>query len=513
MSDTDSFCSVVSEYLDSTDIKTDYQKKLDNINGWVEEQRRSGNEKKIEEIGKALTSAVNAVEKFNTGDPYDITCGTLEIIGSVATVAAVVAGGPVGVGVAAFCSIAGAIVSANKPGKPSVVEQLSDVVHSELINFNKKLQDQELGGLQLRVQRQISQLKELGADEELDDRNLWNHFVHFMGQLSTRVDSPLPFKYENNLPKNPEMADFVTALKTYCRAHTCFMALLTVAKGKFEEFPGRSEDVETVDRLIKDQKQAAKEKLQFLSDKKHLTFLGRLPSEQGSLTKILLLSRDPKAKSVVEKIRSSLALPEMPDSEKVEEMAEKVSRQSVKLKYSKDFSWGVLAVQFFNETDFPMRIVSGTVGWPKGNLEFRQDIRPRSSYEHRISSFTGSFSIGGYMKIAYKGKLEEKEDPNEAGVGIIEFAMSRPFHNPWGDSGKNNIQDKTDIGRTRGQDTYDKMNSGETKTLYWKWRGKHYLATCENRKAAVDKVMVNAAKTWRFIVQDFDPFKEVEDDS
>lgn len=36
-------------------------------------------------------------------------------------------------------------------------------------------------------------------------------------------------------------------------------------------------------------------------------------------------------------------------------------------------------VQFINETDFPMKIVSGSVGVSKSNLEFVQDIEPRSS--------------------------------------------------------------------------------------------------------------------------------------
>ena len=40
------------------------------------------------------------------------------------------------------------------------------------------------------------------------------------------------------------------------------------------------------------------------------------------------------------------------------------------------------------------------------------------------------------MKIAYNGRFspeKEEDDAYERDAGIIEFAMSRPFYNPWGD--------------------------------------------------------------------------------
>lgn len=154
----------------------------------------------------------------------------------------------------ALCSIAGAIVSSNKPAKPSVVEQLAQVVHSELNNFFDKLQGAELSGLEGRVKRQKTRLQEMKGKEEQDDENLWNDYDHFMGLL--------------------------------------------------------------------------------VGDKRHLKFIGRLPSEGGKLTKILLLARNPTAKQVVESVRGSLDLPKMADSVKVEKATEKVSRQTVKLKFN-----------------------------------------------------------------------------------------------------------------------------------------------------------------------------------
>ena len=52
------------------------------------------------------------------------------------------------------------------------------------------------------------------------------------------------------------------------------------------------------------------------------------------MTKILLLARNPTARQVVESVRGSLDLPKMADSVKVEKAVEKVSRQTVKLKFN-----------------------------------------------------------------------------------------------------------------------------------------------------------------------------------
>ncbi len=193
-----------------------------------------------------------------------------------------------------------------------MLDQLAKAVHDELVHFNKMLQDQKYDGLKRRVSDQESQLQTMESGEKLDDHNLWNDFVQLMGELSNRFESPLPFKYEDNLTKDPDVADFVTAVVTYCEAYCCFMALLISAKGKFAELGSAyREDENAVDRKISCQREDAKEKLSFLSDKRYLTFLGRLPYEGGKLTKIVALSRNKRGKSLVEAVRSSLGLQEM----------------------------------------------------------------------------------------------------------------------------------------------------------------------------------------------------------
>ena len=125
--------------------------------------------------------------------------------------------------------------------------------------------------------------------------------MDYFSQLMGELELPLPFKYDkHSLTKDSVVADFVTAVVTYCRAYSCFMALLMAAKGKFSEMGSRhKEDEEAADRKISCQRNDAKKKLGFLSDGRYLTFLGSLPYEGGKLTKILVLSRKLSAKTLV----------------------------------------------------------------------------------------------------------------------------------------------------------------------------------------------------------------------
>lgn len=120
-----------------------------------------------------------------------------------------------------------------------------------------------------------------------------------------------------------------------------------------------------------------------------------------------------------------------------------------------------------NETDYPMRIVSGTLGWPKGNLELVEDVKPQSYYSKVIWSFTGTLSTGGYIMIANKENLSSApavDDSIETDVRVIDFALSSPL----AACVKINIQDKTDCGRSKGKDAYHKMTNDEEEALYGK---------------------------------------------
>lgn len=357
--------------------KPDYDNKVDEISDWIKEQKKKEKDKAeqipVEDVGKVLIATINSIEKFKSDDSLKITTGVLDIISS----AGHLVGKPYGPATTAICSIISAILTISKPQQPSVVDQLAKVVHTELARFNKRLQDQKYDGLKRRVSDQKSQLRAMTPGERLDDPNLWNDYVQFMGELSNRFESPIPFEFEYNLTKDPDMADFVTAVVTFSEAYCCFMALLFAAKGTFAELGSEyKEDEDAVDRKIGCQKEDAKEKLSFLSEERYLTFLGRLPYEGGKLTKIVALSRNMRGKSLVEAVRGSLGLTQMEDYAAVEAAASKVARQSVKAKTEWHqvlpetlLKWFLVStfgpmfwVQFINETDFPMKIVSGRIG-------------------------------------------------------------------------------------------------------------------------------------------------------
>ncbi|XP_074615238.1 uncharacterized protein LOC141874750 isoform X2 [Acropora palmata] len=496
---------------------------------WVIEQLKKieadrAAQRSDEKLGKVIEAIVKACEKFESGS--EVQGGVLDIISSLANHPAVPA-------IKVLYSVIGLILTYHKPEKPSVVQQLAKIVHDEVLSFNKKLQDQKFDGLGRRMTDQVDQLRRMRPGEKLDDSSLWNDYVQFMGELSNRFESPLPFKYDKgSLSKDAEVADFLTAVVTYCQAYSCFMALLTAVKGKFSGMGDNyKEDEEVVDRKIRCQRRDAVKKLAFLSDEKNLTFLGRLPYEGGKLTKILVLSRNLQRKLLVEEVRRSLGMPEMPKLEKVESAAEKVSRQSVKLRlderhqlpHGNYYKWmSVFApdywVQFVNETDFPMRVVLGTVA-PSGTneLEFVHDIKPHASHivhfkTHTCADEPGvtivtvhSNSAFGYLTIYLNGTLNSEREPPVQDARVIEFALS--WSEFWFYIMKRvNIEEKTSSEFTQGQGTYSTMKSDEaktTKTIYWFDCGRHYMA-----KAEISQTLLYVI--WRFVIQDFDPYK-VED--
>ena len=564
----------LSDFSDAcqSPTKLSFDDELDEISNWVEKQQQKEEENdeeqiSIEKVRKVLIATTNGMEKFKSEDSLEATRGVLDIISTVGKLV----GGPYGLVTKAICSIIGTLLTESKPEQPSVVDQLAKVVHDELVHFNKRLQDQKYDGLRRRVSDQKFQLQTMKLGEKLDDPNLWNDYVQFMGELSSRFESALPFEYEDNLTKEPDVADFVKAVVTYCEAYCCFMALLMAAKGKFAGLGSEYKKVEdAVDRKIICQREDAREKLSFLSELRYLTFLGRLPYEGGKLTKIVVLSRNMRGKSVVEAVRSSLDLQEMQDLAAVELAAKKVSRQLLKIRveghqtrpgnrvgsrpkteeppekvanvaytkkstseqkakgagemvatvvYSKKSNsepkigraTAMLAnvintkmsflVQFINETDFPMKIVSGSVGVSKSNLEFVQDIEPRSSC-WKNANLAKSFSIGGYLVIYLNGILGSDEEPPRRNARIIEFALSSALP-------RVNIQDKTFCEFSRGQDTYDTMmKSAElTDSLFWFDGGRHFMTRGE---IVWGGRIMTGGTTWRFVVQEFDPLAEEE---
>jgi len=524
-SDLASLRSSLTEFSDTHDVsltKPDIEKKIGEMSDWVERQKKSAdkNSKKelIQNVDKFAKATVSGVQKLASGDTVN---GSLELISSVAVFAGGAIGGPVGAAVGAIvgtiCSIIGAIFTASKPRQPSIVTQLAEVVHKELVDFNNKLQDQVYNGLKRRVADQADQLRTMKRGDKLDDPNLWTDYVQFIGELSYRFESPLPFKYsKDSLTNDPDVNDFVRALMKYCQAYSCYMALLMAAKGKFADLGKKCKEYEdNVDRKIASQMKDARDKLAFLFDEKYLTFLGRIPSEGGKLTKLLVVSRNAEARHLVEMVTHVFGLPNMLDPKTVESRAEMVSRQSVILKLEGHRDPALLvegmfipytAMQFINETNFPMKIVCGTAGKDVSGNTFTEAVKPRLSYDRfGISPF-------GYVLIYLDGKLRSDDEPHEADVTrVIEFALSNS-------GGKVNIQDKTGTEFTRGQDTYDKlMKDGCTNNpIYWVVNDTAYMAEAffyevpTFHPCKMPPEIAGFRQIWRFVVQDFDPVHDVK---
>ena len=514
----ESLRSSVHEFSDSfhSALSTsDIDERIDAISNRVEELRRAADaaakQKLIQNIGNVAMGTLNGIKKMESGDALG---GTLDIITSVSIFTGEMIGGPFGAGVGAIigtiCSLTGAIFTAKNSHQPSFIEQVADVVHKELVEFNSKLQDQKYDGLKRRVSDQTAQLQKMKPGEKLDDPNLWNDYVQFMGELGNRIQSPITHKFEDNLTKDPDVVDFVRALTTYCKAYCCFNALLITAKGTFtrlgKEYKGNDEEA---DRKTTSQRKDLEGKLSFLFEDRHLTFLGRLPSQGGKLTKIVAFSRNAEARRIVIMTTRGFGFPELLDYEAVESKAKIVSRQSVKLKlegHPNIFAPGQEGMQFINETQYPMKVIGGTA--PKGvKTKFTQILQPRSS---AVVSRTVD-SAGGYVIIYLDGKPSsdsESRDHSEDETRIIEFASYvRGSNARWGPPSGTNIQDKTCSEFTKGQDTYDKIDGEKKEIIYWTTKGVHFLASAElrSRKYPAEFGYVVEDHQWRFICQHFDP--------
>lgn len=458
----------------------------------TKESYKGKTDKLFEEIGKVLKTTMNSIEKFKSKDPLKITTGVLDIVFNLIDV-----GKPHGFVIRNLWAGVSWLLTKSKPDEPNVLDQLAKIVHNEMVHFKRGLQDQKYNGLRRRVSDQIFQFRRMKPGEKLDDPNLWNDYVQFLGELAIRFESPVPFKYEySQLAEDPDVADFVTAVVTYSEAHSCFMAVLFVAKAVYADFGIVHEnDVATVDRKMDCQINDAKEKLSFLSEKRFLTFRGKL--DGGKLTKILALSRSIRGRSLVETVRYSLGLSPMHQLSTVESSARKVDKQSVKLKSAEICSWFLLqyggirfSLQFINDVDFPMRIVSGKVGWSQGNqLKFEQTVQPGG--RHRID-LPSSFSTAGYLILDVNNVLGPDAEPLREYTRVIEFAVSNVFLDT-----KISMQDKTNAGFSSGLDTLNER-SEDAITLFFSEGGKYYIAKAEIFVCWPDRI-------WRFVFQDFDP--------
>ena len=342
----------------------------------TKESYKGKTDKLFEKIGKVLKTTMNSIEKFKSKDPLKITTGVLDIVFNLVDV-----GKPHGFVIRNLWAGVSWLLTKGKPDEPNVIDQLAKSVHNEIVHFNRGLQDQKYNGLRRRVSDQIFQFRRMKPGEKLDDPNLWNDYVQFLGELAIRFESPVPFKYEySQLTEDPDVADFVTAVVTHSEAHSCFIALLFVAKAVYADFG-----------------------IAHKNERRFFTFRGKL--DGGKLTKILALSRSIRGRSLVESVRHSLGLSPMQQLSTVESSPRKVDKQSVKLKSAEICNWFLLQYggirfshQFINNVHFPIRIVSGRVGWSQGNqLKFEQNVQPGGRHRTDLPSSFSTATSGVYQ--------------------------------------------------------------------------------------------------------------------
>ena len=221
------------------------------------------------------------------------------------------------------------------------------------------------------------------------------------------------------------------------------------------------------------------------------------------MTKIVAFSRNTEARSIVKMTTRGFGFPELPDYNTVESKAEIVSRQSVKLKlegHCNIFERSSNQRQFINETQFPIKVIEYKVS--EDVKVFSENLKPRSSLVR------GDSSSRGYVLIYLDGQVRLGDEPYTSDeTHIIEFASYKGFF-----SVGINIQDKTCSEFTRGQDTYDTIDSQRNKKIYWKTKGVHYVASAEYRRRSGNYygpgVSSPSTTQYRFVFQDFDPFRD-----
>ena len=467
----------------------EFRKKLDEIKASMEEQKGKGKDsgkgkwdkKTYKEVKKAITTTRDSIEDFKSGDRLKILKGCLAIASSLLNLYA--PDKSFGVIFRKLSEAVSVLITESKPNQPSVVHELIKVFH-----------DQKYGGLKLRTSEQIFQFQVMKEGEKLDDPTLWNDYVQFLGELAIRFESPLPFMYKKKLTKDPDVKDFVTAIVKYSEAFSSFLLLPFVDAVKHSKvrIVEHVNDTAPVYRKMIFQIMEAKEKLSFLSEERYLTFLGKI--DGGKLTKIVALSRRIRDRSLVETVRHNLDLSPMPNLTTVESSAKKVSQQAVTLRSVQNCNGSLyqylgkdVSIQFFNDVDVPMKIISGKVGDSQGNqFQFEQIVEPRKSYRQETNFFISS---GGYIVLYFNSSMVSSDLEN---TRVIEFAVSNCVS-----ESKIGMQDKTDAEFSGGQDALDE-SSDQPVTLYFSENGKYYIAKAEFFVCWPDY-------TFRFIIQDFDP--------
>jgi len=485
------------------------------IRSWVEEQKNNSIEEsrnnKITDVGKVIETSIDSLKSLSSGNPVDVMKGCLSIVSSVATVV----GGPYGAAAGALCGILGSVLSLSTPSQPDLATVFIEKVRVELKKFNQELKSQTFGGLQSRVRNMNTYLKTLqksnaSKDIDIPDRALFEtDFPQFIGEVAHNITKGL-----SHDSKEEDINDCLQSMVVYCNAQTSLLLLLTNIIATFQS-TGR--EIVFLQNLLDAQKEDAIQKLGFLSDEKHMTPSSALPTGGGKVWMILHLRKNLPSYEIVEEFRQGQGMTRMPELETIRMKAFEAAfsgPKGISHLYPQPQTKGDNHYfQLINHTDVPIKVVCGTTGDHVNGLEFRQDVQPRSSYEHVATKSTWTFSTGGFFIIYLDGRMRSFESMFEGqNFKVFEFALSNPFIGFM----KSAILEKThDLLWVNGQDCWKQMNSNASPPIYFVHAGKYYVVFggytgCVYIEGVIDYPGKNSCRTWRFVVQEYDPLEDVE---
>ena len=498
----------------------DVSRNIENILSWVEGEKRNAKrqskENKISKVGNVIERCVDSLESLSSENSAQVMKGCLGIASSVA----VVVGGPYGAAAVAICSIFSSIISASSLKGPDLVTVFTDVVHAELLKFSEELKWQTFEGLRLRVKNMNAALKELrrGPNHtELPDKVLYEtDFPQFIGEVARNFLKGLDVD-----SKEEEVNYYLTSMVIYCNAQTALFLLLTNILATFQS-TGRETNM--IKRLMDTQVQDAQEKLGFLSEEKYLRMsslftAGTYTAEsitEDDVRKVVNIRHFRKCRhlpgyDIIEGFREGLGMPKLqktlvglfPDGSLTG--AKGISHLYPQPQTKGDNHY----FQLINHSHVPVRVECGMAGNHVNGLRFCQDVPPYSSYEHVATKSAWTFSTGGVFTMYLSGNTTSSETRN---LKVFEFALSNPFIGIC----KSAILEKNpQLSAYTGKDCWEQMNSNASPPIHFEHCDKYYVVrggytSVVALKGVHDFPGKNGCRTWRFVIQEYDPLEDLE---
>ena len=499
----------------------DVSRNVQKILSWEEGERINAQQQpegnKITKVENVIEKCVDFLESLSSGNPVQVMKQCLSIASSVT----VLVGGPYGAAAVAICSILTSIFSVNSPKEPDLVTEFTDIVHAELLKFNGELKRQTFEGLKSRVKNMNACLKELLGPSnltELPDKALYEtDFPQFIGEVAYNF-----LKGRDMDSKEEEVNNYLTSMVIYCNAQTALFLLLTNILATFQS-TGRLTNM--IKRLMDTQVQDAQEKLGFLSEEKYLrkSALFAIGAHTGKsiteddLRKVVNIRHFGKCRhlpgyDIIEGFREGLGMPKIPET--LVELFQGGSVRGPKgiiHRYPQPQTKGDHHYfQLINHSHVPVRVECGMAGNDVNRLRFCQNVPPYSSYERvATESMWWIFSTGGVFTMYLSGEITSSETRN---LKVFEFALSNPVV---GLCESAILEKDPQLSVHTGEDCWKQMGCNPSPPIYFEHCDKYYVVHGGHtwsflRGGVLDFPGKNGCRTWRFVIQEYDPLEDLE---